>query len=245
MTDHAAPAAVDAYATVFDYLAVTDDVGPSDAIVCFGSRDRQVPARAAELFHRGAAPVVVTTGGVPLVHERCEADVFADELVRHGVPRDRIVTERDSGHTGENVTLGMAALRARLGPIASVISVAWPFAARRCVATFAQHHPEVTVRSSPALARPGERIPLTRSSARWALEQLARLAPYAERGFIAPHDEPPKVRHAAAVLLELVAPEARPPAFIEQPERHRPPAHAPHLRTDRRSPAAGLRSPAR
>ena len=28
-----------AYATVFDYLALTDEVRPSDAIVCFGSRD--------------------------------------------------------------------------------------------------------------------------------------------------------------------------------------------------------------
>lgn len=242
MTDNHQRDTADAYATVFDYLAMTDDLGPSDAIVCFGSRDPHVPVRAADLFHRGAARIVVTTGGVALTGDRCEADVFADELVDRGVPRDRIVAERDSGHTGENVMLGMAALQERHGTITSVVSVAWPFAARRCVATFARHHSDVTVRSAPAFWRPGERTPLTRTTARWAVDQLSRLALYAERGFIAAHEAPATVTRAGEVLHELLTTGGRVPAFIEQPARHQPPAHAPRQRTDRRSLATGVRS---
>ncbi|MGE3620505.1 MAG: hypothetical protein AB7L84_08585, partial [Acidimicrobiia bacterium] len=68
-----------AYARVFDYLAVADQDLTGDAIVCFGSDDPDVPGRAAELFHRGAAPLVLVTGGRPMADGRCEADTFADE----------------------------------------------------------------------------------------------------------------------------------------------------------------------
>ncbi len=209
----------DAYATVFDYLALTDELRPSDAIMCFGSRDPHVPHRAAELFHRGAAPLVLTTGGVTLADDRCEADVFADELERRGVPRHRIVIERDSGHTGDNVRLGMAALQERHGAVSSVISVSWPFAARRCVATLAQHHPHMTVRSAPAFWRPGHRSPFTHATARRAVEQMSRLALYAERGMIALHEAPASVARAAETLHELLTPppaaSSRAPAFSE------------------------------
>ena len=161
-----------AYATVFDYLALTDEVRPSDAIVCFGSRDLHVPHRAAELFHQGVAPLVLTTGGVTLSDDRCEADVFADELERRGVPRHRIVAERDSAHTGDNVRLGIATLQERHGAITSVISVAWPFAARRCVATFARHHPRMKVRSAPGFWRSGVCSPDLPVQAGRAVDQL-------------------------------------------------------------------------
>jgi len=233
----------DAYATVFDYLAKTDELEYSDAIMCFGSRDLHVPVRAAELFHLGVARFVVTTGGVALAGDRCEADVFADELLRNGVPGDRIVAERESVHTGENVGLGMAALQERHGPIGSVISVAWPFAARRCVATLATHHPDVIVGSAPAFWRPGERSPLTAASARWAVEQLARLTVYAERGLIAAHDVPSTVTRAAHTLRELLSMISCALALSELPERRQPLANAQRPRTDRRLEAAGIRPP--
>lgn len=209
----------DAFATVFDYLALTHEIGPSDAIMCFGSRDPHVPQRAAELFHGGVAPLVLTTGGVTLSDGRCEAEVFADELERRGVPRHRIVVERDSGHTGDNVRLGVAALQERHGAVASIVSVAWPFAARRCVGTLARHHPEMMVRSAPAFSRPGERSPFTGHTARRAVEQLSRVTLYAEQGVIVVPEPPRVVTRAAETLHELLAPplpaSSRAPAFSE------------------------------
>jgi len=189
-----------AYDVLFDYLAVSDEPAPSDAIVCFGSRDPLVPVRAAALFAAGVAPVVVTTGGVALDGGRTEAEVFADELVRRGVPSARVIVERDSLHTGDNVVLGMAMLRSRCGIVASVVAVAWPFVARRCRATFRRHDPGLVVRSAPSFDRPGARTPMTPTTARWAVEQFDRLRRYSDDGEIAPVAVPAEVAAAAADL---------------------------------------------
>lgn len=195
----------ESYDVLFDYLAVTDDLAPSDAIVCFGSRDPLVPVRAARLYHDGFAPIVVTTGGVALHAGRSEADVFADELISRDVPADRVLVERDSSHTGDNVSLALALLRVHGAQVASVVAVAWPFAARRCRATFARHAPTLTVRSAPSFDRPGVRTPLTATTARWALEQLDRLRRYAAAGEIAEVIVPAAVTAAAAAVREALA----------------------------------------
>ncbi|MGE3621120.1 MAG: hypothetical protein AB7L84_11730, partial [Acidimicrobiia bacterium] len=126
--------------------------------------------------------------------------------------RDRIVVERRARNTGENVVLGVAALAARGVRPRSVVSVAWPFAARRCVATFARHHPEIAVRSAPAFGRPGVRSPLTAATARWAVDQLERLLRYGDEGIVAGRPVPPAVVRAAVELRALLGPSTGPAA---------------------------------
>ena len=182
----------------------------ADAIICFGSRDLHVPITAAELFHRGVAPVIVCTGGVELVNGRTEADVFASELLGRGVPSGRIVTECESTHTGDNVTFGMRALQESVTArrVRSVIAVTWPFVARRCLATFALRHPEVVVRSVPGFCRPAEPAPFTRVTARWSVDQLERIVDYAGRGEIAPVPIPLAVSAAASYLRDVLLSDA-------------------------------------
>lgn len=189
-----------AYARLFDFLAITDDIAPSDAIVCFGSKDPVVPARAAALYAAGMAPVIVTTGAHLLDGGRSEADTFAAALVRLGVPAGSVIVEQHSRHTGDNVILAMSLLRQHLGTVDSVIAVAWPFAARRCRATFAHHAPEVRVRSVPSFDEPGVRTPLTPTTARWAVEQFDRLRRYSTTGVTAPVVVPDSVLAAAEAV---------------------------------------------
>lgn len=205
----------DSFRTLWDHLVVRDPAGPSDAIFCFGSRDRSVPARAARLFAEGIAPIVMVSGGGLIDGSRSEAEVFADDLVARGVPIERIVTEHASMNTGENVVLGMAGLSVHID-LHRITAVSWPLCARRCRATLARHHPDVAVLSAPALDHPDEVWPVTSRATRAALGEWDPLGAYAERGFIVAQPRPPEVRDAVSRLrrsLGIRAPE--PTAVVE------------------------------
>jgi len=69
-------------------------LGPVDAIVVLGGGQPEGTreARAAEIYRRGLAPTVVTTGGPVLGEARATyADFSVQRLVRRGVPRESVV----------------------------------------------------------------------------------------------------------------------------------------------------------
>lgn len=206
-----------AFAVVWDHLVDGgsgggSSVGRADALFCFGSRDRTVPAHAAALWARGLAPLVVVAGGGPADdgpadRDRREADAFAADLVARGVPRSAVVVERASRHTGENVVAGMASL-AGVADVRSLLSVSWPLAARRCRATFARHHPELVVRSAPAIDG-DRRWPRTARTVRAALGELDRLRDYVALGYLVAPPPPGDVLAAADLLRPTSSPVAR------------------------------------
>lgn len=189
----------EAFGRLWDHLVVADALAPCDAIFCFGSRSRSVPATAAELFRCGVAPVIVVTGGGTVADGRCEADAYADALQVLGVPAEAIVVERFARHTGENVELGLAALRAVLDP-QRVVAVSWAPGIRRAVATFARHHPELEVLAAPALPDDRPRWDANPVNVIDALGEWDRLEAYAARGLIAPVPRPLEVIEAAEHL---------------------------------------------
>ena len=187
---------------LWDYLAVVDAPARADVIFVFGSQALSVPARAAELYRAGHAPVVLASGRYGRmtrdVFDQPEALVFRDRLLRDGVPREAIVTETEAGNTLQNVRFGLAALRRKRIAVCSALLVAKPFVMRRCAATFARQAPDVRVRCCPprtGLMRSVDRAPAS-FAARLAAE-LDRLERYAAAGDIAPQRVPEPVRAAA------------------------------------------------
>ena len=187
---------------LWDYLAVADAPARADVIFVFGSQAFAVPARAAELYRAGHAPVVLVSGRYGRmtreVFDRPEALVFRDRLLRDGVPPPAIVTETEAGNTLENVLFGLHALRREQVAVGSALLVGKPFVMRRCAATFARQAPDVRVRCCPPrtdLTRSVDRAPAV-FAARLAAE-LERLERYAAAGDIAPQTIPEPVRAAA------------------------------------------------
>ena len=185
----------DAYARllapVWDFLALTHDPAPSDVIFVFGSRDLAVAGRAAELYNDGLADRVLVSGRLGRmtegVFDRPEALVFKDELTRRGVPDRAVTTEVAAGNTLENVRFGMAALAATGKTPRSTLLVAKTFVMRRCLATFARHHPSVAARGCPPArgrpSPPGSSVKcagststgrVVTSSSRWSQRASAR-----------------------------------------------------------------------
>lgn len=89
-----------------------DDARPADAIVVFGAAQysgRPSPVFKArldhgyELFERGLAPVIITTGGQAGDPKFSEGGVGHDYLLARGVPDHSLIAETQSGDTSESV----------------------------------------------------------------------------------------------------------------------------------------------
>ena len=97
------------------------EVPHADAIVVFGAAEysgRPSPVlkarldHALDLFHRGLAPVVITTGGAAADPKFSEGGVGKDYLMRHGVPERSLIAEtqgRDTSESAERVAVIMRA----------------------------------------------------------------------------------------------------------------------------------------
>jgi hypothetical protein len=119
------------------------DVQDADLIFIFGTLHWAPAELAAELFHAGRAPFIVTTGG-PDHHPRrvSEAVVHQQLLVAAGVPEDAVIVEDRSTTTFENVTMSAPLIADAVGTVRSVIAVVkWYH--RRALVTLARHAPRI------------------------------------------------------------------------------------------------------
>jgi uncharacterized SAM-binding protein YcdF (DUF218 family) len=110
-----------AVVAVVSFLAITavqvvhtaslEEIHPADAIVVFGAAEysgRPSPVlrarldHALDVFHRGVAPVVITTGGAAADPTFSEGGVGRDYLMRHGVPERSLIAETQGHDTSES-----------------------------------------------------------------------------------------------------------------------------------------------
>ncbi len=96
-----------------DRVAREDQAAPSDAIAVFGAAQyigHPSPVfharlnKAASLYQRGMAPLIITLGGAADTRTgQSEGEVGRDYLLAQSVPNDRIIAETDSVDTEEQV----------------------------------------------------------------------------------------------------------------------------------------------
>lgn len=101
------------------HAAALQGVPQADAIVVFGAAEYSghpspvLKARldhALDLFHRGLAPVIITTGGAASDPTFSEGGVGKTYLMHHGVPERSVIAEtqgRDSSESAERVAVIM------------------------------------------------------------------------------------------------------------------------------------------
>ena len=97
------------------------EVRTADAIVVFGAAEyagRPSPVlrarldHAFELFQKGAAPVVITTGGAAADPSFSEGGVGRDYLMRRGVPERSLIAETQGSDTAESAVRVAVIMRA-------------------------------------------------------------------------------------------------------------------------------------
>ncbi len=93
------------------HSASQEEIHTADAIVVFGAAEysgRPSPVlrarldHALDLFHRGLAPVVITTGGAAADPTFSEGGVGRDYLMRHGVPERSLIAETQGRDTSQS-----------------------------------------------------------------------------------------------------------------------------------------------
>ena len=87
------------------------ELDPADAIVVFGAAEydgRPSPVfrarldHANDLFRKGLAPVVITTGGAAADPKFSEGGVGHDYLMRKGIPESALIAETRASNTAES-----------------------------------------------------------------------------------------------------------------------------------------------
>lgn len=133
---------------IWDYMVLNHQLVACDAMLILGSRDSRTAEYGATLYAWGLANVVVVSGGLSAKNDTLdrnswssEADYFADILLRHGVPDEKIIRERTARNTGENVAASYTLLRKRGISPRSLILVQKPYMERRTYATFMKQWP--------------------------------------------------------------------------------------------------------
>ncbi|WP_052720991.1 YdcF family protein [Actinoplanes rectilineatus] len=116
-------------------MPVTDDIadfvdasalglGPADVIFVFGSTLPDAVQPAVQVFRSGLAPLIVLTGGPNRRNPaHVESDAHARLLQAHGITPDKLLIERESQTSRENVQFARPLLEERLGPIRTIIAV--------------------------------------------------------------------------------------------------------------------------
>ena len=88
--------------------AARDETRPADAIVVFGAAEydgRPSPVfkarldHAAQLYHRGLAPIVIATGGAGADLKYSEGEVGREYLKTQGVPDEHLIAETQGSDT--------------------------------------------------------------------------------------------------------------------------------------------------
>ena len=195
---------------LWDYHNVDHVLKKSDCILALGSHDLRVAERAADLYLREYAPLIIMSGGLGNFTKEMwtekEADQFAAVAVQKGVPAKDILIENQSSNTGENILFTQKLLRdKKLGP-KSFIVVQKPYMERRSYATFKKHWPDKDlIVTSPQISfeeYPTDEIPMEQVIHIMAGD-LQRIKLYAEKGFQIYQDIPPDTWDAYERLVAL------------------------------------------
>lgn len=88
--------------------------GRATAHIIFGTNQFTAAQVAADRYHRGLAPLIITTGGVNRHNGIVEGREFAQFLTGHGVPGSVIRVEDRSANTPQNVEFALPYLREAL-----------------------------------------------------------------------------------------------------------------------------------
>jgi uncharacterized SAM-binding protein YcdF (DUF218 family) len=132
---------------LWDYNNIQQPVKKSDCILALGNNDIRVAHRAAQLFLSGYAPLIIFSGGfgdlTRQLYSKPEAEIFADEAVKLGVPLDKIYLENKSTNTGENIIFSKRLIKNKKLDIKSIILVSMPYMLRRAFATFKKQWPKM------------------------------------------------------------------------------------------------------
>ena len=125
---------------IWNYHKMNHTIEKADVIIALGSNDVRVAERAAQLYSEDYASLLICSGFLGNftkgVWQQPEAEIFAEIAITMGVPEERILIERKSTNTGENILFSKKLLAEKSINVHNVIAVQKPYMERRTYATY-------------------------------------------------------------------------------------------------------------
>jgi uncharacterized SAM-binding protein YcdF (DUF218 family) len=197
---------------LWNYNYLGKPVQKADALFLFGHNDLRVVKYAAQVALKHDFRTIICSGGIAHAGEvvdtgwgRPEADVFAETLVRAGVPIEHILLERAATNTGENILFTKHLMESKNLEITSGLLIHKPYMERRALSAVQKQWPGVAwhVNSPP--------YSLTEYLEGQQMEKIlhslvgdtARLETYAKKGYQLPQPMPAPVKKALQKLINL------------------------------------------
>lgn len=194
---------------LYEYGKLNQTLQPADAIIALGNMDLRIADRAADLWHAGLAPIIVTSGGIgrltPKDWATSEAAKFAERAVQRNVPIDKVIIEDRSTNIPENIRLSLDALASTGLPASRIIIVTLPFAEKRIIALCQKQFPEIQAEITSPDVRYEEFFNkfINRCEAiNMIVGEIDRLEKFPAKGFIVEQEIPKEILHAYHLLAE-------------------------------------------
>lgn len=145
---------IDYIRVLWNYLLYESTLEKADVIIGFGSNDLTIAERATQLFLADMAPYLLFSGGLGKgtegLWEKTEAETFYEIAKIMGANTDKILIEKESTNTGENIRFSKELLIKEGIQAKRVIIVHQPNMGRRIYAALKKQWPEILPLIAPA-----------------------------------------------------------------------------------------------
>ena len=197
---------------LYDYHRINKPAREADLLLVLGGHDLRVPEYAADLYKKGLVSHVVTSGGIAHAGDlletgwdQTEAEIFAEKMIEHGVPKEVILLEKEAHNTGQNFEFTRKLFDQKGIKINSILAVTKPYMERRAFATGKVQWPDVELTlSSPQLTfdeylnRPIDADNVVNIM----VGDLQRIIEYPKLGYQIEQEVPDEVMQAYQALIE-------------------------------------------
>lgn len=196
---------------VWDYMRYEQSPEKSDLIIGLGCHDIGVARHAAQLYLEGYSPLVMFCGGTGRLTKGSvnnEADWYAEEAIRLGVPESAILRERRSTNTGENILYAQEIIEDARLIVRKAIVVHKPYMLRRDYATIMKqwgdnNRPEFIFSAEPGSMQDYiDRLESFEYMVNIMVGDLQRIIEYPKLGFQIQLEVPSEVKRAYQELIE-------------------------------------------
>ena len=140
---------------LWDYMQLHQPLEKCDVAIAMGSHDLRTATYAAQLISNDWAPLLVCSGArgrlTEGVWKKTEARAFAEEAIRAGLEKRKILLEEKSTNTSENLAFSAQILESARIIFSKVLLIHKPYMERRVWATAGKIWPQkkVVVTSPP------------------------------------------------------------------------------------------------
>jgi uncharacterized SAM-binding protein YcdF (DUF218 family) len=132
--------------SITNFIFISDKLSKSDLIIVPGTSRQSIIKKALEVYNKGLARYIITTGGILNDKGISESEQQKQYLIDNGVPNNIILNESKSTNTKENAIYAKKELDINRIKYNKIILISKTYHARRILMTFTSAFPNSDIK---------------------------------------------------------------------------------------------------